>query len=397
MFCKKCGTQLADDAVFCENCGTKMREAVQEEVQPVSEVPCEEQMQSAAQQEAMSEAPAAKKKSFVKWLVIAAAALGLVLAAVLLLGGGDGGDFEGQINQNNVAHFAYDNQRLYFISYYDDTAEDTSLYSTDYNGGNKKMIRDNGAICRVRVMGGKLYCVEENAETEDKWDFYMMDTDGSNRKTIMTTDKMVWYYEVQGKTVYYLTSENVLYICDLDGNNNEEIAKDVDSFVAAKNKIYYATETEIVTYDMKSKTTSQLSDVSEANRLALKGSALYFVNDDGLCKIDVKSGEYTCVIRDSFLDFYVFQGDQIYYKQKWDISTISSLADYLADKSNSAAYWELYLFNCGSLYQANLDGSNPREVENTETALVYSLYTYPKGLYYKISAWEDNIVPVVFE
>ena len=49
------------------------------------------------------------------------------------------------------------------------------------------------------------------------------------------------------------------------------------------------------------------------------------------------------------------------------------------------------LYGTGIFYQANGDGSNPREVENANVTMLHDLYTYPNGLYYKFSGGADTV------
>ena len=105
MFCKKCGTNLADDSLFCENCGMPVRQAESAPAEPVSPVPpmppvFEERPPVSIPVQPVTpvwEQPTFEKpkKSSAKWLipvVIAAAAVvvAAIIAVLLLLGGGGG-------------------------------------------------------------------------------------------------------------------------------------------------------------------------------------------------------------------------------------------------------------------------------------------------------------------
>lgn len=89
MFCKKCGTQIADDCTFCSNCGEKVAAeetttvtgadyGVMPEIQSegASEVPAESEF--VAQ-------PEAPKKNFKKLIVIGAAVLTAIIAIIVAI------------------------------------------------------------------------------------------------------------------------------------------------------------------------------------------------------------------------------------------------------------------------------------------------------------------------
>ena len=133
MFCKNCGTALDDDALFCEKCGTAMRQAAPVEV-PVEEIPTEPAVATAVLAP-VEEAQKKSRKLPVKWLALGAALLVALIAAALLLGGSGGAatdEIYHHLNYINSGDFAYDGERLYFISKYYDSDDEPSLYSTDY-------------------------------------------------------------------------------------------------------------------------------------------------------------------------------------------------------------------------------------------------------------------------
>lgn len=411
MFCKKCGTNLADDSLFCENCGMPVRQAESAPAEPVSPVPpmppvFEERPPVSIPVQPVTpvwEQPTFEKpkKSSAKWLipvVIAAAAVvvAAIIAVLLLLGGGGGSseEFYHEMNFNNVAYFAYDDNRLYFVAEYNDDAEDTSLYSTDHNGINKKMISDNGDIIRIRVVDGKIYYLES---TDDVYNVGVMDTDGSNDRVIVTTENLVDKYAVRDGKLFYLTDDQ-LFVCDLNGGDSKLLVEGASTFVVGDGVLYYASEDVISAFDLKKENSKQLCKAEGAADLALNGNTLYFACDTGLNTVDVKGdGSVKRLISDSEMDSYVVYGDYIYYCHEFTTDEIAEIAEYLATDSSSVLTYKLLFIGTGTLYRANMDGSNAQKVENSDISVVFALYTSPKDLYYKMTAFSDNIEPVEFE
>lgn len=433
MFCKKCGTIIDDDALFCENCGTAVKRAEAAAPAPVAqdpvvaapvEAPAHEAsvpvVEAAAEPVAAEPAaeitppaapvvgvppqylnqPVAKpKKGLLKWIIIAAVAVVAVIAivAMLLGGGGSGGNSDAvyhEINFNNVAHFAYDDSRLYFISEYNDDAEETSVFSTDYNGINKKMICDNGDIIRIRVIDGKIYYLES---LDEGYRIGVMNTDGSSQRSIISTEDFVDKYAIQDDKLYYLT-DSKLHMCGLDGSGDQVLLEGASTFVMGKKALYYVNEGVITVFDLKKGSSSQLCKAEGATDLALDNNILYFACDSGLCSVDVKGdGTVTRIINDTELDTYAFYGDYIYYGQDYDDEEIEDFAYYLAEDEDDIWTYKLLFIGAGRLYQANRDGSNVHEVENTDDTIVFALFNYPEGLYYKMFAFSDTVNEVEFE
>ena len=119
MFCKYCGQELKDDAVFCENCGkrvsTEQDAAVYQEPAPVYQEPApvyqeepvtEYQEPMPAYQEPVTEPPKKKGKGILVGIIIAVVALAVILAAAFML-------FKNQLSDVFVRFSSPEAQQLY--------------------------------------------------------------------------------------------------------------------------------------------------------------------------------------------------------------------------------------------------------------------------------------------
>ena len=422
MFCKKCGMRLDDDALFCENCGIAINRAETIAAESVvtelgqehthaeditateMELPVE-----AATVPVGEEAPAEdstghvevgvsenKTKLIPKWVLLAGiVAVAIIVIAVIAGGRTSNTDsFYNEMNFNNAARFAYDSSRLYFVGEYHENDEGSSVFSTDYKGVNKKLISDNDDISKIRVVDGNIYYYENG---DEKYTLGVMNTDGSGNLAILELDEPISKYSVSGNQLYYLTDSGI-FSCDLTGENITLLVEKADTFTLADGVIYYVYDDVITEYHIKKDSSTELCKSAGATDLAMNGSTLYFVCDNGLSCVDVKGdGTVTRMINDSDLDAYVFFDDYIYYNSTYESDEIVEMAEYLAEDSEDLTFWGLALIGTGDLYRANIDGSGVHEVEDTDDNLIFTLYTSPGGLYYKLSAWSDVIDKVEFD
>lgn len=401
MFCKKCGAKLDDDAQFCEHCGTVIKRIVQEipETQD-SDIPLETDATMPHSDDGNEgQAPATVKKKPTKALIIGAAVIVMIIAAILLnsfIGGNStkGSNIYQEVNFNNGAKFAYDDSRLYIIGLYDEDDEDTSLYSTDYKGVNKKLISDNGDIINIRVVDGKIYY---KASKNDKYTIGVMNCDGTDDTSIVTSSGSLGRYDIYNNMLYYLEDSSI-HACTLKGQDDTVVVEDVETFTMCRGYLYYVDSNDVISsYKLKNGEVAELCKSSGATDLSVDGSVLYFECDSGLNSVLLdKDHAVTKVIRDDSLGNYVFYDGCIYYNHQMTFDEIKEIAEYLAETSSDVTTYQLWLVGTGSIYKAELTGGDGVSVD-TDQLFVSLLYAYPDGMYCKTSMWSDSVEQVEFD
>ncbi len=410
MFCKNCGASLADDARFCEGCGTPIKkeevpasvtedavgENVIAQVADALEGTTENAFENAdASFGEATEAP--KKKSPGKIIAIIAVIIVALAAISGIFGGNTSSDPESiyhEVNINNSGYFDYDDSRLYFVAKYNEDDDETSVYSTDYNGVNKQKISSDGDIIRIQVVGDTIYFEKSS---DSKYSLHSMNLDGSNEQKLVSLDGIASKYTVVGGKIYYV-SENKLHVCDTTGGNDTVLIENAEEFsVNGNTSIYYTTEDDILCiYNMKDQTSNELYEVEAISHLANNGTNLYFTSTKGLCTYALDgSSTVQVLISDSSMGRYAFLGDTIYYVHTFDTDEIDTFANYISGDSDTTTA-KLFLIGMGYVYSANKIGGVGVEAE-TEQSFAFALFNYPDGIYRKMSAFSKDIEPVVFE
>ncbi len=358
MFCRTCGAKMADDAQLCEQCGTAVTR--QGTVQVPNGTTTETERVPAPEAAPAQGGTRPRKTASKKLAVLCAAGALIIIAAVVCLSlftGGQGGSASPyqDANLNNGGFFAYDDSRLYFIADYSEDDKKKSLYSTDYSGNQKTLLASATDIIRAEK------------------------------------------YNVANGHLYYLT-DSKLHVCSLSGENDRILAENARAFVLHGDSVYYATEDEIYSLDLKNDQKAPLCKASKASDLVIADKDLYYmVADDGLYRVPLKGdGTSTQIIRDSSIARYTFYGNDIYYIQEIDDDTREALAAYISSSDDDTYLYEIALIGCGSIYQASNSGGRGSEVDSDQM-FVFSLFTSPDGLYCKTSAFSDSIVKVQLE
>lgn len=400
MFCKNCGAQLDDDAKFCERCGTVIKRIVSESAAQnmnVSDLTESETTESAenVQNNRMHEQP--KKKPQKKMIVGAVAAVFVLVIGLLLsgaLGNGSNGNASNiyhEANFNNGAQFAYDNNRLYIVGLYNEDDEETVLYSTDYKGVNRKIISDDPDISSIRLVDGKIYY---KTSGDDEYTIGVMKTDGSERTTIITSSESIGRYDVYKDNLYYLQDSDI-HSCTTGGENDTVIIESAETFTLCNGYFYYVDESDVISsYRIKNGETKEICKASGASRLSVDGNTLYFVCDTGLSSVMIDGdGKITKIVRDEELTNYVFYDGQIYYNHQFTKEEREAIVEYLADSSSDELSYTLALIGAGTLYVADVSGGDGTSVDSDQI-FVYSLYSYPNGMYCQVTVWSDTVEPI---
>lgn len=396
MFCRTCGAKMADDAQFCEQCGTAVTR--QGTVQAANGITTETERTPVPEAAPAQGGTRPRKTAGKKLAILGAAGALIIIAAVVCLSlftGGQGGSASPyqDANLNNGGFFAYDDSRLYFIADYNESDTKKSLYSTDYSGNQKTLLASATDIIRIRAIDGKLYYQESN----DLYSIGEMTTDGKNKRTIVEFEHIAEKYNVANGQLYYLT-DSKLHVCSLSGENDRILAENARAFVLYGDSVYYATEDEIYSFDLKNDQKAPLCKASKASDLVIADKDLYYmVADDGLYRVPLKGdGTSTQIIQDSSIARYTFYGNDIYYIQEIGDDAREALAAYMSSSDDDAYLYEIALIGCGSIYQSSNSGGRGSAVDSDQ-AFVFSLFTSPDGLYCKTSAFSDSIEKVQLE
>lgn len=404
MFCNKCGAKLDDDACFCVHCGAKIihngisettdQTLEQEHVQATDIVDGNGQEQTPTD----SEIPPKNKSWFA--LIIGIAVVVVIAIVAFALSKKEGNrnivtDSRAECNFNNTALFAYDDTNLYFIALFDDSDEETSLYSTSYNGTNKKLISDNSDIKRIRIRGESILYGKYN----DKFVIGTMNKDGSDNTEIVTLkrgeDDALTKFDISDDMLYYVYNTE-LHACTLDGKNDTVLKKDIDDFVLAGNNMYYCSNGMISVYDIKKDEVNELCK-AEASSMVYDNGNLYFKNEKGIYFFPIdKDGTVQKVVRDDSVTDFVIDGDNIYYIRKLSTTDIVKLAKRMATEGEDYMTYAVLMINVGTVQKVDKSGGTPEEVD-LDLAFIYSLYSYPSGLYYRTSAFSEETQPLELE
>ncbi len=387
---------MADDAQFCEQCGTAVTR--QGTVQAANGITTETERTPVPEAAPAQGGTKPRKTAGKKLAILGAAGALIIIAAVVCLSlftgdqGGSASPYQ-DANLNNGGFFAYDDSRLYFIADYNESDTKKSLYSTDYSGNQKTLLASATDIIRIRAIDGKLYYQESN----DLYSIGEMTTDGKNKRTIVEFEHIAEKYDAANGHLYYLTDSN-LHVCSLSGENDRILAENARAFVLHGDSVYYATEDEIYSFDLKNDQKAPLCKASKASDLVIADKDLYYmVADDGLYRVPLKGdGTSTQIIQDSSIARYTFYGNDIYYIQEIGDDAREALAAYMSSSDDDAYLYKIALIGCGSIYQTSNSGGRGSAVDSDQ-AFVFSLFTSPDGLYCKTSAFSDSIEKVQLE
>lgn len=400
MFCKQCGAKLDDDAQFCEHCGTVVKHVAFEGKAPeiLETMGGQEQDNVTITEEERPIIIHTKKKLKIGFIIGIAALLVMAAAGIMLNGilGEETNVEKSNIylesNFNNGGKLAYDDSHLYVVGLYDEDDENTSVYSTDYNGINKTLISDNENIDTIRICDERIYY---KALEDDEYTIGVMETDGSSDTVIVTSSHILGHYDIYDNILYYIVSSEI-HSCALDGEYDSIIVEGADTFTLCNGTIYFVDSDDVISsYKIKNGNTKELCKASGAHDLSVDGNTLYFACDTGLSITEIDGdGTVTKVIRDSDLSSYVFYDNFIYYKHNLSNDDIETIAEYIGgDDSIKVLLCKINLLDTGLVYRADITGGYGEAVESDQFSVRY-LYSYPQGLYCVSSVISDNLYPV---
>ena len=384
MICPKCGKQLEDDAVFCTYCGNKVAD-VQEE-------------------------KSVKPKSFVKRSKIFAI-VGLLLIVVLtcafILSKNSSGakeasaDILAQANFQNGGILAYDNDRLYFVGYFNSSDDNTCLYSTKYDETDKMLLAEDSNIKKIRICGDKIYYEKY---TDSQYEIGVMDKTGENKNVLTTfqneTNTYVSDFDADKDNFYYC-KDKVVYKHSLKDNTEEELLSGVQWFVLSDGKMLYIADNTAYSYNLKTKESTQLKSLEEYAtfyNIIYDSGKLYFSNKTGIYEVPLEGDKSANqLVKDTRVQSFVIKNDEIYYIARFSSEECVSAAKQLAgnDTSSLMAY-SMALMISGNLNCVSMETGESRRVQSDQVAYG-EIFAYPDGLYNQLTIYVDMLTIAIFK
>lgn len=379
MICSKCGKQIEDDAVFCTYCGNKVAE-VQEEEKLVN------------------------SKNIVKRTKVFAI-VGLLLIVVLTCAfilsknsGGvkeNGADILAQANFQNGGILAYDNDRLYFVGYYNSSDDNTCLYSTKYDETDKMMLAEDSNIKKIRICGNKIYYEKY---TDSQYELGVMDKTGENKKVLATfpNEQNTYVSDFDAdKDSFYYCKDKVVYKHNLKDNTEEELLSGVQWFVLSDGKLLYIADNTVYSYNLKTKESTQLKSLEEYAtfyNIIYDSGKLYFSNKAGIYEVPLEGDESANqLVKDTRVQSFVIKNDEIYYIARFSSDECVRAAKQLAgsDTSSLMAY-SMALMISGNLNCVSISTGESRRVQSDQVAYG-EIFAYPDGLYNQLTIYVDML------
>jgi len=290
MYCRKCGNQLPEESTFCPFCGSKIEATEPEKPSPAA-------------------ASSEKKRKRIWVILVAALVLAVIAVAILLYhdyGPGasaaatqtagpsatpapsDAGsryDPNLEADSNNGGYLTFDSTHLYYVGYYNDSDNHTSVYSSDLLGNEKTIISTDGSIARIRAVGDKIYYVKIVGDSD--FTIGCFNKDGTEDRTILDGTGAPWYLTVQDNILYY-GMNNDLYYYSLDQYDGDEkkLLDDVHSICFAGNDIYFSDYDSLNVYHITEKSEETLC-AATATCMLYDDGVLYYTNHNGLYSVSI--------------------------------------------------------------------------------------------------------------
>lgn len=340
--------------------------------------------------------PAVKKKKISPILILLAViAAAATITAVILTGGKARpvikADLMAQNNFNNGAVFAYDASRLYFVEAYNADTLVNDLYSTDYDGNDKKLLFSDGDVRKVRVTEGKVLFSYRGKKDEDKEHFTlaMMNPDGTEKLVIAEADSEIIDFDLNGDELLYVVDSG-LHSCSLDGQDDKELVSDVKSFINAGSMLYYVSSDGVYSFIRKNGKSEKLID-GEAQELCCEDGRFYYKTEDTYY-VTSEDGRKTKLLEEPLSHYMLVRNNYVYFVQMF---TMDELNMYLGEDWTENE--SIAMIGIGKAIRVPKEGGAKEELgkKNSEKMILgATLFGYPEGMYTRLSLVLNLITPV---
>jgi hypothetical protein len=351
VFCKNCGAQIEDDALFCEKCGTAIKSvSLRKEDEDVSgQQPTESDniASNALTGVEHTRHIAEKKKNKKIVLIIIGVVVVLAVAAAVYYIFTQG--LLGSVNVDIVAQCNYNSAKILYLM-------------TDYSIG-------------------------------------IMDTDGTNDSVLLEIeredDDVLTTFDLSDGVLYYVYNDE-LHKHPIQDGEDTVLASNVNMFVLVGKTIYYNTDDSIFSCDINGGNALEIYS-GESEMLAYEDNTIYFKNDNGIFSVAVNGEEMAqCIVKADLehVVSYIVEDDYIYYIQPFTTDELATI--YKSLDLDSTAAFALAMYGCGTVQRVEKTGGIAEEMDSDPAIMAY-LYGYPSGMYSRASILIDSFEPVTFE
>jgi hypothetical protein len=376
MFCPNCGKEIKEGYEFCMGCGSKIERSDMEPTEPL-----------------FSGAHKASRKSKKTMIIIGTISLAIVTVATVAY-------FffpnflspqipYAQMNVNNGAQLAYDNNVVVYVGEFDASDKGNVLVKANTDGSDKSILLDDENVSSVYIYNNKVFYYWSK---DEEYRIHVIDINGSNGKELMSLENSISNMVVSNDCIFYI-SDNKLFQANIDGTDTKEvISSDVNNFCIDGRYIYFSSSGYLKKMSIGSATIEEISKVDARSMCVYDGYIFFRQFDDGIYKLDLKTSAVESLGGTDVMNF-IIDYDKIYYVESLSDSAVDTYVSLFSGDEDENLVKFALLFS-RELYSINLDGSE-REKVDTETMLLATLYNTPKDKYVKVSLFSNGLEKLI--